>query len=176
MKTNYALIVILTQKDSKQMFQISLNRNIKQAQAARREYFISNDKTIIDGCSKKRPDIILDMRLYHIVIEVDEYQHRNYSEECEYTRMFQIHQNFSEPEKGIIFIRFNPDLYKVNGNKLNPSLSSRLANLKDYIDILKRTYNENGLKTLKLCYMYYNKYTGKPKCEDLEYSLLGYGY
>ena len=58
------------------------------------------------------------MGLYYIIIEVDEY-----------TRMFQIHQDFSQSKVGILFIRF----YKVDGTKVNPNLSSRLKELNEYM-------------------------------------------
>lgn len=130
--------------------------------------FMSNDKVIPESCSRKRPDIILNMGLYYIIIEVDEYQHRNYNEECEYKRMFQIHQDFSQPNVCILFIRFNPDSYKVNNKKKNPKLSIRLAELETYIYTIARTYQQ-GLSSLRICYMYYNDYSGIPSSEELGY-------
>lgn len=138
--------------------------------------FISNDKVISDGCSRKRPDIILDAGRYYIIIEVDEHQHKTYNEECEYKRMFQIHQDFSQPEVGILFIRFNPDSYKINNKRINPKLSTRLLELEKYIYTIYRTYEQSGLSSLRVCYMYYDNYSGIPSSEELKYSLLGYEY
>jgi len=90
--------------------------------------------------------------------------------------MFQIHQDFSQPNIGVLFIRFNPDSYKIDKKKYNPKLSKRLEELEKYIHIIHRTYQQSGLSSLRICYMYYNEYSGVPSSEALNYSLLGYNY
>ena len=75
-------------------------------------YDITCDKTIQDGCSKYRPDIIIDLGYQVIIIEVDETQHKNYS--CENKRMMTLSQDSNH--RPMIMIRFNPDAYH-NGTK-----------------------------------------------------------
>jgi len=67
------------------------------------------DKTIQDGCSKKRPDLLLDLGYQILIIEIDENQHDSYDNICENKRMMEISQDLGH--RPIIFIRFNPDDY-----------------------------------------------------------------
>lgn len=71
------------------------------------------DKIIENGCSLRRPDLFLNMGSHIIIIEIDENCHRNYEDICENKRMMQISQDVNfQP---LVFIRFNPDSYKLNG-------------------------------------------------------------
>ncbi len=72
------------------------------------------DKAIDGGCSKKRPDVLIDLLLYSIIIECDENQHKNY--ECENKRMMQLFEDLGE--RPLIMIRFNPDSYTENNKKV----------------------------------------------------------
>jgi hypothetical protein len=67
------------------------------------------DKTIKDGCSKKRPDLLLDLGYQVIIIEIDENQHTSYDCSCENKRIMELSQDIGH--RPIIFIRFNPDDY-----------------------------------------------------------------
>ncbi len=73
------------------------------------------DKIVDGGCSRRRPDVLIDMLLYSIVIECDENQHKNY--ECENKRTMQLFEDLGS--RPLILIRFNPDGYiDSNNNKL----------------------------------------------------------
>ena len=65
------------------------------------------DQSVEGGCSRRRPDIYVDMGTYNLVIEVDENQHINYS--CEEKRMMQIFLDGGSIP--LVLIRFNPDEY-----------------------------------------------------------------
>jgi len=67
------------------------------------------DKRVKDGCSKRRPDLLLDMGSHIIIIEVDENRHANYGCSCENKRMMELSQDLHH--RPIVFIRFNPDDY-----------------------------------------------------------------
>jgi hypothetical protein len=67
------------------------------------------DKQIKDGCSSKRPDLLLDLGYQIIIIEVDENQHNKYDCSCENKRLMELSQDLGH--RPIIFIRFNPDDY-----------------------------------------------------------------
>ena len=78
------------------------------------------DKRIDNGCSRRRPDIRIELLTHSIVIECDEHQHKNYS--CENKRTMEIFQDLGN--RPIVFIRFNPDKYDsipgcFTNNKLN---------------------------------------------------------
>ena len=67
------------------------------------------DKKIKDGCSLRRPDLLLDMGSHIIIVEVDENQHNDYDCSCEHKRLMQLSQDVGH--RPIVFIRFNPDAY-----------------------------------------------------------------
>ena len=67
------------------------------------------DKRIKDGCSARRPDLLLDMGSHIIITEVDENKHDDYDCSCENKRLMQLSQDVNH--RPIIFIRFNPDAY-----------------------------------------------------------------
>ncbi len=105
--------------------EIEVSRNYKTKEKAVAEKileFFPNftwymDKRIEDGCSKRRPDFLLDMGTHIIIIEVDENQHTEYDCSCENKRLMEISQDLSH--RPIVFIRFNPDGYvNHNGTKI----------------------------------------------------------
>jgi hypothetical protein len=75
-----------------------------------------SDKTIQDGCSKRRPDLFLDMGYQIIIIEIDENKHIDYDCSCENKRIMELSQDVGH--RPIIFIRFNPDEYTNKENKI----------------------------------------------------------
>jgi hypothetical protein len=66
-----------------------------------------DDKQIKDGCSKRRPDLLLDLGYQVLIIEIDENQHIGYDCSCENKRIMELSQDVGH--RPIIFIRFNPD-------------------------------------------------------------------
>jgi len=67
------------------------------------------DRRIVDGCSKRRPDLLLDLGSHIIIVEVDENKHTQYDCSCENRRLMELSQDLQH--RSIIFIRFNPDTY-----------------------------------------------------------------
>jgi hypothetical protein len=65
------------------------------------------DKKIEGGCSRRRPDLFIDLGSHCIIIEVDENQHRQY--ECEEKRMVDLYEDTGF--RKMVFLRFNPDSY-----------------------------------------------------------------
>ena len=45
------------------------------------------DKKVQDGCSRRRPDLLLDMGSHIIITEIDENRHANYDCSCEHKRL-----------------------------------------------------------------------------------------
>ena len=76
------------------------------------------DKRVVDGCSKRRPDLLLDMGSHIIIIEVDENKHDTYDCSCENKRLMEISQDVGH--RPVVFIRFNPDNYlNKDGKKIS---------------------------------------------------------
>jgi hypothetical protein len=67
------------------------------------------DKTVQDGCSKRRPDLFLHMGDQVIIVEVDENHHQAYDCSCENKRIMELSLDVGHAP--IVFIRFNPDAY-----------------------------------------------------------------
>lgn len=71
------------------------------------------DKAISGGCSRKRPDGLLDLGSHVIIIEVDENQHKGYDKTCDNKRIMMLSQDLAH--RPIVFIRVNPDSFKHEG-------------------------------------------------------------
>ncbi len=97
-------------------------RNYKTKEASVSEYIKAKysqfewitDRRIPDGCSRRRPDLLLDLGYQVIIIEIDENQHTDYDCTCENKRTMELSQDVGH--RAIVFIRFNPDDY-VDGDK-----------------------------------------------------------
>lgn len=75
------------------------------------------DKAILGGCSRKRPDGLLDLGSHVIIIEVDENQHRGYDKSCDNKRIMMLSQDLAH--RPIVFIRVNPDSFKCEGKRVD---------------------------------------------------------
>jgi hypothetical protein len=134
---------------------------------------ISSDKINVDGCSKKRPDILIDLGYQIIIIEIDEKQHKNYETICENKRLMEISQDNNH--RPIIFIRFNPDSYINDGGKVSSCwklLKSGILSIdkkkekewNNRLLTLKNTINywcdPNNIltKTIEVIYLFYDNY------------------
>ena len=73
------------------------------------------DKIVEDGCSKRRPDLLLDLGYQIIIVEIDENQHTDYDCSCENKRIMEISQDLAH--RPIVFVRFNPDSYITQDNQ-----------------------------------------------------------
>jgi hypothetical protein len=91
-----------------------------------------------------------------LAIETDENQHKSYNKMDEETRYDDLYMAYSGKW---IYIRFNPDKYKLkNGKFTNPSISKRLEQLQLEIEKqIKRIENEENTDLVERVYMYYNE-------------------
>jgi hypothetical protein len=131
--------------------------------------FESKDKIVVDGCSKYRPDYVLDFGLLKVIVEVDENQHKSYTCECEQGRMATLHQDFGGVP--VLFIRYNPDNYlDGKGRKNFISISDREKVLLDFIKGLRNRLmkNECWNTPLSIVYLFYDNYE-KPEILELNY-------
>ena len=125
------------------------------------------DKTLLCGCSKRRPDIFIDLFNYTIVIECDENQHKSKEYEEE-EREWDIYDDLAK--RPIVFIRFNPDGYKDENNKKINScfkickttgiqiiankkeFTKRLTKLKETIQFYLENKPKENINIIKLFY------------------------
>jgi hypothetical protein len=80
------------------------------------EHDLSFDKRIEGGCSKRRPDIFIDMGTHVVIIEIDENQHETYDCSCEHKRLMELFMD-AGGNRPIVMVRFNPDGYNTYDNK-----------------------------------------------------------
>lgn len=71
------------------------------------------DKIIQGGCSKRRPDFLLDLGSHCVIVEIDENQHIDYDEMCENKRTMQLYTDLGN--RNLVIIRLNPDHYTSDG-------------------------------------------------------------
>ena len=74
------------------------------------------DQKISDGCSKRRPDLLVDLGYQIIIIEIDENKHTSYDSSCENKRIMELSKDVGH--RPIVLIRFNPDNYKLDGKNI----------------------------------------------------------
>ena len=152
-------------------------RNYKTKEKSVSEYILENfsnftwkfDKIVEDGCSKRRPDLFLDLGYQIIIIEIDENQHENYEKICENKRIMEISKDLNY--RPIIFIRFNPDQYTSNNNKITSCwgpnkfgiMSVKKSKIKEWnerLEKLKETVtfwiNNSSEKTIEVNYLFFS--------------------
>ena len=133
------------------------------------------DRKVADGCSARRPDLLLDLGYEVIVVEVDENQHEVYDCSCENKRLMEISRDVGH--RPLIFLRFNPDGYTGGENEkvkscwsvskqglchVNPrekkQWEARLETLKGQIEYWSAEENKSE-KTLEVVHLYYDGFT-----------------
>ena len=85
-------------KESVSLATILLLPNIFQIEE-KFDYQLFTDQKITGGCSRRRPDVAIDLYTHIIILECDEEQHQNYN--CENKRVMEIFQDFNEGDKFI---------------------------------------------------------------------------
>ena len=166
-----------------------ISRNYKTKEYAVVEYIKQNysqlewiaDKIINGGCSKRRPDLLLDLGYQVLIVEIDENQHIDYDCSCENKRIMELSQDMGH--RPIIFIRFNPDEYEKNGinisscwgqdkkgicvvqkTKMN-EWHERLSELKQIIDYWINSENRTN-KTVEVVQLFYDMNLDEDEDED----------
>jgi Fe-S cluster biosynthesis and repair protein YggX len=114
--------------------------------------FIFNSNVMLNGCSKRRPDVFFELNKHCLIVEVDENQHRNYEDNCECARISEIVGSIGG--KSVIFIRFNPDKTKNKGKILKFTLEERLIKLVELIK--KELIKEYDKFIVKIIQLYYD--------------------
>ena len=97
------------------------------------------DKQVLDGCSRRRPDLLCDFGDQVLIVEVDENQHTDYDCSCENKRLMELSQDVGH--RPIVFVRFNPDAYMASsaGPAGPRSVTSCWGNNKSGVCVVKKT-------------------------------------
>ena len=115
----------------------------------------TTDKKVQDGCSKRRPDMFLDMGFQVIIVEIDENQHATYDTTCENKRLMELSQDVGHTP--IVFIRFNPDDYVENDEKIKSCWKANEQSGILEINPKKKKEWEERIKTLNKAIKYWTK-------------------
>lgn len=143
---------------------------IKDLLDANKIQYEAHDKIVEMGCSKYRPDFIIDCGTTKIVLEVDENQHSSYPCECEQIRMIQIFQDFGGSR--LLFIRYNPDAYidekghknSIPGKQREKILLETISGIKNRIKM-----GEELNSMLSVIYIAYDGWDGRINTQPLDY-------
>lgn len=125
------------------------------------------DKPIARAYGCFRPDILIKCDSHELIVEVDENQHAQYPKLCEISRMLAIQSYFDRP---CIFIRYNPDNFRVNGKITDVSQHDRLRLLRKTIDKYTHRIPKDPISVYRL---YYNekRNKGKMPCFRVKYKI-----
>lgn len=154
---------------------LSLGKTVKRhekelavkALLERNHITFTHDSRISEGCSKYRPDFVISHPSgASVILEVDEHQHnrKNYSCECELTRMRQIYFDIGGAQ--VMFIRYNPDSYKVARGLQEDSRTERETFLSKYLSRVLSTELGSPLSVVYLYYDHFDK--SNPETEVIE--------
>jgi hypothetical protein len=108
------------------------------------DYDFIHDQRIVGGCSRRKPDLVLECLTHSIVILmlvlIDENQHEDYK--CEDKRLMQIFTDLGN--RPLVVLRFNPDVYvDATGQKVQGLFTFGTDNLileKDPEQLHQRVY------------------------------------
>ena len=113
--------------------------------------FIHDSSKMLNGCSKKRPDVYFELTKHCVIVEIDENQHNTYGESCECTRINEIVNGIGG--RSVIIIRYNPDVVKNKGITLTIKQIDRIELLvKTIKEELVKEYDDFIVKTIQLYY------------------------
>ena len=153
---------VLTRNHKTKENQIILDLNKELNNIIIQDKRVSNEKE----CSKRRPDGLIKLNDYNIIIEIDENQHSNYI--CENRRLMEIFEDLGQSV--LTVIRFNPDGYKLDNKKIKSPFGItkidgrlKIINRKEYnlrFTKLLETVNYNILnlpdKEINVINLFYN--------------------
>ena len=109
--------------------------------------YVLYDRVLERSCGKERPDFTFDCGTHFVLLEVDEDQHDGRPEECECARMVNLSQAAGLPT---VFLRYNPDPWRVDGRKRDWSLRKRRDLLLRWLDHLKKSVPTSFLSVVRL--------------------------
>ena len=126
------------------------------------EGFVHDKPIYVDlkgGCcdSKRRIDLRKLINGTMLCIEIDENQHKGYKKEDESSRYDNLFMDFSGK---YIFIRYNPDKYKINEKNRNPLFKTRMNRLEQEIEKqIVRIQEYKNEELVEIVHLFYDEKT-----------------
>jgi hypothetical protein len=123
---------------------------------------ITDDKVVSTYCNHYRPDRMYDVGTHCIIIEVDEDQHKGKRASCskgEIGELARMHEIQNAVGMNCIFLRFNPDTFKVNNKKQSINMNERLKLLVKWIEKCEEMKPEKDLEPVKYKYLFYDDWS-----------------
>ena len=124
-----------------------------------------DDKIIDTSCVKRRPDRVYDCGSFFVVVEIDENQHKSYKNGCsfdtktqELRRMIQIHEALSNGMMSVIFLRFNPDNFRICGELKKINMQKRLEVLCKWVSYCINLKEDPTQSSIRIKYLFYDDY------------------
>jgi hypothetical protein len=120
---------------------------------------IQDDRVINTFCNHYRPDRMYDIGTHCIIIEVDEDQHKGKRASCskgEIGELARIHEIQNAIGINCIFLRFNPDNFKVNNKTKKINMNERLKLLVKWIEKCESMIPQTDLEPVKYKYLFYD--------------------
>lgn len=147
-----------------------ITRNYKTKETCVRDYIKENfpndqwvcDRQIKDGCSRKRPDVLLDVGSHVLIIEIDENKHSTYDCSCENKRLMELSLDIGH--RPIVFLRFNPDANDTSSSCWTKNKTTGIL----YVSKQKKTEWDNRLHTLIEQIIYWKEYIPSKTVEIIE--------
>jgi len=104
---------------------------------------IITDITVSGGCSRRRPDGLIQLEDYNIIIEIDENQHKASGYSCENKRTMEIFQDLGNSP--LTVIRFNPDKFAQEKSLFTITKKTGLLRIRD-----QKKYDQEIAKLLEV--------------------------
>ena len=97
-----------------------------------------------------------------IIVECDEFQHDDRDTSCEVARMTQINEALALEGNTlpILWIRWNPDVFRVNGEKQKVKKKERAAQLVRFLRNLETSAHTLLPESVSIVYMFYDRDDG----------------
>ncbi len=117
----------------------------------------------VGGCSKRRPDLMIDCGTHWICAENDENSHKNYDTTCEESRIHQLYEDMGD--RPMVLIRFNCDkwsggesLFKLDklGMIVIKNKKKFEERIKTFVETIKKYLTNPSDKLLNIEYLYYD--------------------
>ena len=123
------------------------------------------DKTVDGGCSRKRPDVLIDDGGFPVIIECDENKHSGYDSSCENKRVMELFSDLGS--RPLRMIRFNPDAYKddagvKHSSCFKPTTTGLSVNKKEWehrvnilVELIEKKMKTEPRKEVEMSYLFY---------------------
>jgi hypothetical protein len=123
--------------------------------------FIHN-KSVGAECGSYRPDLLFDTGTHFVVVEIDEEQHKSVTDNSRYGNICErVRENNIFIALGLptVFIRYNPDSYKIDGKTIKMYSKQRLSILQNKVNYHLKNIPEKHISAEFLFYDDYDKKT-----------------